>query len=261
MDVMSWKMRPFKKTITSFIVARGKLIESKRFSKPPVYIGGCGRSGTTLLLSILSSHKEIFACPKELNLFFDAEISGDKVEVPMIYRLYRTFITERIKLTARRYCEKSPANVQRIEAIDKFHKGNFKLIHIIRDGRDVVLSKHPTRADSHWVEPKRWVRDVRLGLKFKGHKAVHTIHYEKLVNDFEETISGVCRFLDIPISEEILKWHEHTTVRKNRALYSPIKEINSSSIGKYKQAEHQERLKEFMGDTEAVALLGELGYQ
>ena len=261
MDDNSLEMRTFKKTITSFIVARGKLIESKRFSKPPVYIGGCGRSGTTLLLSILSSHKEIFACPKELNLFFDAELSGDKVEVPMIYRLYRTFITERIKSTARRYCEKSPANVQRIEEIDKYHKGNFKLIHIIRDGRDVVLSKHPTRVDAHWVKPKRWVRDVRLGLKFKDHKAVYTIHYEKLVNDFEETISGVCRFLDIPISEEILNWHEHTTVRKNRALYSPIKEISSSSIGKYKQEEHQESLREILANEEAVALLEDLGYE
>lgn len=254
-------MRPFKKTITSFIVARGELIENKRFSKPPVYIGGCGRSGTTLLLSILSSHKDIFACPKELNLFFDAEISGEDVEVPMIYRLYRTFITERIKPTARRYCEKSPANVQRIEAIDKYHKGNFKLIHIIRDGRDVVLSKHPTKIDTHWVEPRRWVRDVTLGLNYKDHPAVHTIHYEKLVSDFEESISGICKFLDIPVSEEILNWHKYTTVRKNRALYSPIQEISSSSIGKYKQEEHQERLKEFMENEKAVELLERLGYQ
>ncbi len=254
-------MTPFKKTITSFIVARGKLIEMKRFPEAPVYIGGCGRSGTTLLLSILSSHKDIFACPKELNLFFDAEISGEKVEVPMIYRLYRTFLTESIKSSAKRYCEKSPANVQRIEAIDKYHKGNFKLIHIIRDGRDVVLSKHPTKIDTHWVEPARWVRDVTLGLASKDHPGVHTIHYENLVNKFEETISGVCRFLDIPLSDEILHWHKNTTVRKNRALYSPIKEISSSSIGKYKLAEHQERLKEFMENKEAVELLEKLGYQ
>ncbi len=254
-------MTPFRKTITSLIIARGKKIELKRFSKAPVYIGGCGRSGTTLLLSILSSHKEIFACPKELNLFFDAEVSGENVTLPMIYRLYRTFITKKIKPTAKRYCEKSPANVQRIEAIDKYHKGKFKLIHIIRDGRDVTLSKHPTKVDQHWVEPKRWVRDVKLGQKFKDHPAVLTIHYEALVSEYEKTIRDICLFLDIHLSEEILHWHKYTTVRKNRALYSPIKELNSASIGNYKRPEHKERLKEFMQNAEAVELLKKLGYE
>ena len=80
--------------------------------------------------------------------------------------------------------------------------------------------------------------------------------------------SYVCRvnclytfFRDIPVSEEILNWHQHTTVRRNRALYSPIKKISGSSIGKYKKKEHQERLNEFMKSEEAVALLEELGYE
>ncbi len=248
-------MRPFKRAVTKLIIPIGKRIEKRIFSKAPIYIGGCGRSGTTLLLSILSSHKEIFACPKELNLFHDVEISGKKVHLPMIYRLYRTFITEKIKSTARRYCEKSPANIQRIEAIDTYHQGDFKLIHIIRDGRDVTLSKHPKNEGEYWIEPSRWVRDVSMGLAHKDHPAVYTIHYESLVKDFENTISGVCEFLSIPLSDEILNWHKYTTVRKNKALYSPIKEISSSSIGKYNKPENAERIREFMENEEAVRLL------
>lgn len=254
-------MNIIKKAIVFFIVSRGRRIERRKFSKPPIYIGGCGRSGTTLLLSILSSHKEIFACPKELNLFFDAEISDEKVHLPMIYRLYRTFITVNIKSTAKRYCEKSPANVQRIDTINKYHQGQFKLIHIIRDGRDVTLSKHPKNVGQYWIEPSRWVRDVKLGLAYKEHPAVHTIHYEALVNDFEKTIAGVCDFLDIIVSDEILNWHKHTTVRKNKALYSSIKEISNSSIGKFNKSENEERLREFMKDEEAVGLLEKLGYE
>ncbi|MFC2129198.1 sulfotransferase [Bacteroidota bacterium] len=253
-------MNPLKKSITSYITARGKKVEQKHFSKSPIYIGGCGRSGTTLLLSILSAHKDIFACPRELNLFFDAEINGDQVHLPKIYRLYRTLLTEKIKSSAKRYCEKSPANVQRIKAIDSYHKGNFKLIHIIRDGRDVVLSKHPTKKDEYWTEPSRWVRDVSLGLADKDHPSVYTMHYEDLINEFEQTISGICNFLDIPVSEEILNWHKHTTVRKNRALYSPIKEISNSSIGKYTRPENRERFQLFMENKEAVELLKVLGY-
>lgn len=253
-------MNRIKKTITSLIISRGKKIEKRKFSQPPVYIGGCGRSGTTLLLSILSSHKEIFACPKELNLFFDAEISDNKVLLPMIYRLYRTLIIKKIKSTANRYCEKSPANIQRIEVIDNYHHGQFKLIHIIRDGRDVTLSKHPKNAGQYWVEPSRWVRDVSLGLAYKEHPFVHTIHYEALVKDFEKTISDICEFLDIPLSDEILNWHKFTTVRKNKALYSPIKEISSSSIGKFNKPEDADRVEEFMKNEAAVGLLKRLGY-
>lgn len=254
-------MNPVKKAITSIITTRGKLIELKRFSKAPIYIGGCGRSGTTLLLSILSAHKDIFACPRELNLFFDAELKSKNVHLPKIHRLYRTLFFEKIKRSANRYCEKSPANVQRIETIDKYHKGNFRLIHIIRDGRDVVLSKHPTRKDEYWVEPSRWVRDVNMGLASKDHPAIHTIRYEDLINEFEKTIEDICGFLDIPLSNEILNWHQFTTVRKNRALYSPIQQINNSSIGKFAHPEYAERLREFMGDEEAVALLKDLGYE
>lgn len=253
-------MNFLKQAVTSLITAYGKRIESKRFSEVPIYIGGCGRSGTTLLLSILSAHNDIFACPRELNLFFDAEMKEGEVYLPKIHRLYRAIMFTRIKQSAIRYCEKSPANVQRIEAIDTYHQGRFKLIHIIRDGRDVVLSKHPTKKEEYWVEPARWVRDVSLGLEKKDHPCVHTIRYEDLINEFEGTIRRICDFLGIPVSDEILNWHQYTTVRKNRALYSPIQEISSSSIAKYERMENKDRLDEFMENEKAVELLKSLGY-
>ncbi len=249
-----------KKPFIPFLCKAGKRIEKKRFVNEPVYIGGCGRSGTTLLLSILSAHSDIFACPEELNLFQDARIANDSIHLPYFYRLYRTFLTVKIKKTANRYCEKSPANVQHLAEIDRLHHGKFKFIHIIRDGRDVLLSKHPKRAGTYWVTPQRWVRDVRLGLEWKDHPAVMTIRYEELVRDFEIVIDRICNFLSIPVSEEIMNWHEHTTVKKNKALYAPIREINDHSIGKWKTTPDKERLEEIMASGETVQLLGELEY-
>ena len=71
-----------KKIFIPLITAIGKKIEKRRFTCPPVYIGGCGRSGTTLLLSILSAHKDIFACPRELNPFENAYHAGHIVTAP-----------------------------------------------------------------------------------------------------------------------------------------------------------------------------------
>lgn len=249
-----------KSVFIPFINYFGKRIEQRRFTEVPVYIGGCGRSGTTLLLSILSSHKDIFACPKELNLFDAAKDTGSGIETPKFYRLYRTLLTKRIKPPANRYCEKSPANIRNVELIDKLHQGKFKLIHIVRDGRDVILSKHPRGEGKYWVEPERWISDVTEGIKHLEHPSVLTIRYEDLVERYEKTIESVCRFLEIPLSEEILNWHEYATVRQNNALFSEITKISSSPIGKWQNPENAERVRRLTEKPEAVALLKKFKY-
>ncbi|MEX2370043.1 MAG: sulfotransferase [Bacteroidales bacterium] len=249
-----------KKIFLPILIKAGKRIEKRKFNEPPIYIGGCGRSGTTLLLSILSAHNDIFACPRELNLFDRAEITGSDVITPKFYRLYRTFITNRIKSTATRYCEKSPSNICKIPLIEKLHHKNFKLIHIIRDGRDVILSKHPRGKDKYWVEPERWVDDVSEGLKFQDHPSVHTIRYEDLVKDYPNTIGEICSFLEMPLSDEIINWHKNATVRQNNALYQKIDEISTTSVEKWKKPENSERVQQLTGNTEGMKLLEKLGY-
>ncbi|MFC2089913.1 sulfotransferase [Bacteroidota bacterium] len=249
-----------KRIAAPLLTLVGKSIERRRFSDPPIYIGGCGRSGTTLLLSILSAHPDIFACPRELWLFQGASIKNKKVRVPKFYRLYRTFIRSRIPATAKRYCEKTPSNILDFELIDHLHHGNFRFIQIIRDGRDVILSKHPRDDSKYWISPERWIRDINMGLKYLDHPKVHTIKYESLVTEFDKTIEGICDFLGIPLLGEIKNWHKYASVRENRALFSPIQEISNSSVGKWKLEENKERMKELTDLPEGIKLLKELNY-
>lgn len=242
------------------ITRLGRHIEKKRFSAPPIYIGGCGRSGTTLLLSILSAHNDIFACPRELNLFEGAEDTDQGLSVPKLYRLYRTFIREKIKPTANRYCEKSPSNIRHIGMINRLHYGNFKMIQIVRDGRDVILSRHPRNPEAYWISPDRWIKDVTIGLGYLEHPNVHTIRYEDLVSDFKGTIRGVCDFLKITLSDEILNWHDHATVQNNKALYTPIQQINDASVGKWKNEEQKVRVRQLTDLPEAMVLLKKMKY-
>lgn len=251
----------FKRIYIPVITWLGRRIEKRRFTGSPVYIGGCGRSGTTLLLSILSAHNQIFACPRELNLFDGARETEQGLTVPKFYRLYRTFISEKIKSTANRYCEKSPSNIRHVEWIDRLHSGNFKMIQIIRDGRDVILSRHPRNPGEYWVSPERWISDVQEGLKYLQYPNVYTIRYEELVSEYERTITGICNFLEIELSEEILHWHDHTTVQKNKALYSNIQQINKASVGKWKKQKFAARVKQLTDHPEAIALLKRLNYR
>ncbi len=251
----------YKKPFLPIIEFLGKKIEARQFTDSPVFIGGCARSGTTLLLSILSAHHELFTCPRELGIF--NEMTQDHAGRPKPYRLdrlYRCMLTSRIPKSAARWCEKSPSNVLHIDKIAAYYEGHFRFIHIIRDGRDVILSKHPTDPSRYWVSPERWVHDVSEGLKYYDHPKVYTLKYEDLIQEYEKTITGVCEFLEIPVSGEIRDWRRNATVTRNSAYFSTVQEINSQSIGKWKQERYAERVRQLTQDARARALLDRLGY-
>lgn len=244
-----------KNPFTALIKSIGRRIEKRRFFNPPVFIGGCARSGTTLLLSVLSAHEEIFACPKELGLFNQMIQKKERLEPKRIDRVYRCMIMNRIPPEANRWCEKSPNNIRSINEIDQYYNGNFRFIQVVRDGRDIILSRHPRNRNKYWVEPERWIRDVSAGLQYAGHSKVYTIRYEDLINDFTNTIGGICDFLGIARSENIFNWHKHARVRDYNALYAPVQEINSQSIAKWQKPENEKRVRELTDQPVAIELL------
>lgn len=253
----------YKKPFLPIIVALGKRIEKRRFSEAPVFVGGCARSGTTLFLSVLSAHKDLFCIKKELELFTKIGYEKDGKPFPKrMDRLYTFLLLNKISRRAKRFCEKSPRNILRVEEIDQYYNGNFKMIQIIRDGRDVILSKHPSAENEYWVSPERWINDVSEGLKYMDHPNVHTIRYEDLIKDYENTIRGVCDFLDIAYTDEIANWHNHANVRKNRAYFTKqVQKISTSSIGKWqKSEENRKRAATLMEYPEAVELLKRFNY-
>jgi hypothetical protein len=251
---------PLKKPLLSIIIKLGTRKEKARFTDPPVLLGGCARSGTTLLLSILSSHEDIFACPREYGAFGPLEKRDGILHLARVDRLYRCILFNRVPATAKRWCEKTPINIRRVSQIDRYFKGNFRLIQIIRDGRDVILSRHPLNASEYWVSPERWVNDVSIGMEFSDHPNVYTVRYEDLINQYDKTIEGICNFLDLPLTERILYWHRYSRVRKTPALYSDIDKLSNRSIGKWKRPEHADRVKQLTSIPAAVELLKKFGY-
>lgn len=254
---MTWWKKPFLPIVSQL----GRNKEAQHFSKDPVLIGGCGRSGTTLLLSILSASRELFAIPKELGMFNRVVKGKDGRRHPARPdRLYFQLLSHRIPGTANRWCEKSPSNVQQIAAIDEHFHGRFRFLHIIRDGRDVVLSKHPTAPDQYWVEPKRWVNDVSAGLQYDDHPRVHTLFYEDLIRNFSETMEGITQFLKIPFDERLKNWHRFATVRTNAAYFSKVEEIHTKSVRKWKRTDDPARVRSFLKYPGTAQLLRQCNY-
>jgi len=252
-------LNPFKEAFFPVLRFFGKRKMQRVFSEEPILIGGCGRSGTTLLLSVLSAHPAVYAIPNELSVF--NYWTKRKYKEPLrIDRLYREVLFSHIPKQATRFCEKTPRNVRHIPEIMNFFDGHVKFIHIVRDGRDVILSQHPDKKNEYWIKPERWIKDVSAGLAYAEHENVLTIKYEDLVEDYSSTINQICSFLNLEMTEELLNWLEHTKVRDNQAWHNGVSSLHSRSIGKWKQRQNEGIIKSAMANEEFAELLEKLGY-
>lgn len=226
-----------------------ELIERSR--NAPIVIGGCGRSGTTLLLSILGAHPAIMAFADEMYSFYPRPFR--------IGKLLEAISEKEVDANWRRWCEKTPKNVRAFESIDAAFSGNVRMIHVVRDGRDVVSSHHPNAAETYYVSPQRWVADVRAGLEQKERTLL--VRYEDLVSDSEGTLQKICEFIGEAFDARMLNFEQHSTVKENKAWEGKkVRALHQERVEGWRAPEHEERVTEFMNTAGAEELLDELGY-
>lgn len=232
--------------------------KARCLKKQPVFIGGCPRSGTTLLLSILSASPNIFAVPYEMWSFWETETSEEFRQ--LIDRFFDELFDLEIPESCDRICEKTPKNVHVFDRLLEHFSPKPKLIHIVRDGRDVTTSVHPNDPSRYWVPVWQWVYDVSVGLRYEANDDVLTIRYEDLVFDFEGTMRKVCRFLDEPFCDRMQNWIEHASIRSDPAWFGGIRTISTNSVGRWRDPKHRAVVEKIMGNDDAVELLDRMGY-
>jgi hypothetical protein len=203
----------------------------------PVVVGGCGRSGTTLMRVILDTHPNI-CCGPESRLFLPrwpsprnlakrfalpethvaALLSASGSQAEFVEQFFAAYAAGRAK---RRWAEKTPRNVQHLDFIFE-HFPQARFIHMIRDGRDTICSlrTHPRHKvvdgrlielnTRHPIEPciTRWIDDVRAGLQWRGDPRYIEIRYEALVTDPRQTLMQLFAFLGEPFDERVLDYHK-----------------------------------------------------
>lgn len=199
-------------------------------------VGGAPRSGTTLLQNMLDSHPAIYGGPEFLHLRDVIHLRSrlrnsvhegwitqyaDEKELDEVFRRFvrelldGAFPREGVQI----FSEKSPQSaIVFEELVELFPDASFLLM--VRDPRDVVASMLEVgergRREGRTMQP--FTRDVISAVNYlrecaragtAGRDAapsrVEIVRYEDLVTDPEGTSRGICSFLGLDWSSEMLR--------------------------------------------------------
>jgi hypothetical protein len=184
-----------------------------------------------------------------------------------------------------RWGDKTPAYVKRMPLIERTLP-EARFIHVIRDGRDVSLSRGKRRLREGDAPPPARVAQMWRNRILRARKQARQvrhyteIRYEDLVTDTEPTLRRVADAIELPWDGAMLRYHERAEQRlaeMNRDLPATEKKLSRSGDERMRAhalateppnpgriATWKERMSE--GDRrefESVAgdLLAELGYE
>ena len=224
---------------------------------PYLFLVGVARSGTTLLQRMLNSHPQLAVSNdpafthvplRRLPDGVDPPLTPDLVESTLALstfsrlrlpeaavrqaakgaRTWSEFVTGVYDAVARQdgkplAGEKMARYVTHLPQLSELFPWA-RIVHIIRDGRDVALSHlewaHERRGPGRlalWREEPvavsalswRWmVTTGRRDGAALGPARYHEVHYEELVERAEEPLRRIARFLAIPFASEMLRYHE-----------------------------------------------------
>jgi hypothetical protein len=287
--------------------------------RPPVpFIVGVGRSGTTMLRLMLDSHPQLTIPPEThfvpelIDAISDGAGPERAVEVMQSVRQWGDLHIDPAEARARfealddfnagdalrafyaiyaerqgkpRWGEKTPAYVRNMRKIERALP-EARFIHVIRDGRDVALSRWKRTLGDGEKAPagqvaEGWQRRIRRAQK-QGQRLDHylELRYEDLVTDTEPNLRKISEFLELEWDPVMLRFYERAADRMSEmARDLPASEGKPTRPGDERMQAHamtqkppdpsaMYRWKERMSpedvaafDAEAGELLAELGYE
>ena len=182
-----------------------------------------------------------------------------------------------------RYGDKTPGYVKQMGMVQR-SLPEARFIHLIRDGRDVALSREGRIAAEEMTVERHaliWKRRInRARGQVPRLKHYTEVRYEDLVRDPEPTLRKICEFIELPYDAAMLDYHE----RSGERLQEIARDLDDEDGGALRPAEERleahslvteapredrvERWRELMppedvAEFEAIAadLLEDLGYE
>lgn len=208
---------------------------SLRAIDQPIFLVGAERSGTTLLRLMLDQHPELAWCfefeyavdqMSDQGQFPAMEVYHEWLETHRIFQacnfeidpaldypqLIKSFLVQQ---AAQTHKEIVGATVHRHFDRLLLIWSNARFIHILRDPRDVARSCVGMGwAGNVWTGVERWIEAEQLWADTKQIVPAERrleITYELLITEPTIALQQVCKFLNIPYSDRMLKYPESTS--------------------------------------------------
>ncbi|HEY4797652.1 MAG TPA: sulfotransferase [Bacteroidia bacterium] len=240
-----------------------------------IFVGGCGRSGTTPVQKILSSHSRIVGGP-EFDFTIDIMNLYDKMNSPFFLNRQkffynkdflsgniRSFYSSFFEMAFRRkpgaefVSEKTPVNINVAETLLMLFPDSY-FVNVIRDGRDVLVShfevnrRYKQKAQdmgkgfSTQSICSIWNSAIDKYFSLKNNEMlsgrVFSVCYEQLVRNPNEEIKKLTAFLGLEFEAEMLH-PEKILAQTNKIEMDDIwytreqyeQPLNASKIGRWKK--------------------------
>lgn len=260
----------------------------------PIFIVGPSRSGTTLLYSLLLTSGEFPIYQAETRLIDSCPMRYGSLRNEQAYRrfirdwthskqFYRSGLDERVfrreaenhrssypeflaffmsrvasQQGKSRWVEQTPGNVMHIPLLVRAFP-HAKFIHIVRDGRDVAISRRKlgwsgTKSSNAlrqlFYAAINWERAVLAGHRHKKslQERFLEIKYEDLVLNTEATIAQLNHFADIRIQPQVVQTSEIGSLGKSNSAFDKGKTgISPQMVQRWKKtlSDRERALVEF----------------
>ena len=232
-----------------------------------VFIVGVPRSGTTLMRDLLSRHPQVAMPQDEFQLIpfllerygYTATLDETDIDrylavlkrsafyhhrktntpidswrpapspVPeIISETLRYFAPKETSSDLRYIGDKSPNNLFHLNAIFTAFSG-CKIIHVVRDPRDVALSSRKAWKKSLTRGAHQWHQGVTTANDFsqKHPESIFTVRYEDLLSNTSTELSHICDFLNLPFDESLLELRESREKMGDAAGFRGLKTDNT----------------------------------
>ena len=240
-------------------------LKTESFKESPIFLIGFPRSGTTLLDTVLRSHPSIEVIEEKplvgnliglINKITNNNLEDlkniEEIKINELRKNYFSYLDKYIshKDNSKKYIDKMPLNIIHVAEI----------IRIFPDAKFIVSLRHPcdcvmscfmqsfklNDAMSNFLDLEDaanlynhvmslWIQYTTL-FSFN----YHIVKYENIVSNFDKTVEKILNFLELPWSDNVLKFYK--TAEKRNLISTPSydqvnKPIYSKSIGRWKKYE------------------------
>ena len=185
-----------------------------------LHIVGCPRSGTTLLMELLSTCFESSGfCSHEMSIFDPLDKPGDM------------------------YFTKQPNDIKQIGHI--FHRDEqLHIIYLGRDPRAVISSKHRENPNQYFCNYRVWRECDQAARRYLGHERFLQLRYEDLVTSADSVQDRISEHFPFLGQRHLFsQYHEFAlpSAASERAM-NGLREVNRDSLEKWRA--HLPRISE-----------------